>query len=53
MFQSCKNKMICKILTKTDWLSETLYFAVCFGWAGHMVDFDLKVMCCMSVFYLL
>ena len=53
MFQPCKNKTICKILTNTDWLWGTLCFAVCFGRAGHMVDFDLKVMCCMSVIYLL
>ena len=48
-----QNKTICKILIKTYWLLETLCFAVCFGQAGHMVDFDLQVMCCLSVIHLL
>ena len=49
-----KISMNCKILSKTGLvMRKPLCFAVCFGWAGPLVDFDLKAMCCMSVIYLL
>ena len=34
-------------------IREILCFVDCFGWMGHMLDFNLKVMCCMFMALLL
>ena len=52
MFQSCKIWMICKISNQDRLVLRNPVLCCLFGQAGHYVDFDLKVMCHMSVIYL-
>ena len=52
MFQSCKIWMICKISNQDRLVLRNPVLCCLFGLAGHYVDFDLKVMCLMSVIYL-
>ena len=52
-FQSCKNlDDFVKFNQDRLVMRKPCALLFVFGRAGHLVDFDLKVMCCMSVIYL-